>query len=147
MKKLIIILMIAIPMQLSSQTIFTRDSLITKFMTEWLGTPYKFGGSTKSGIDCSQLNKKFYQYVYKVTLPDVCYKQFNVTQRIKKDSLKIGDLVFFRSTRSPSGWHCGCYVGNDMVLHAPHRGERVKISSLEEPKYKINYKGAGRIEM
>jgi len=144
-KRILTLIFIAISLQMKSQTIEAKDSLIINFMTEWIGTPYKFGGSTKSGIDCSQLNKKFYQYVYRITLPDVCYKQFNATQRIKKDSLRVGDLVFFRSTRSPSGWHCGCYVGDNMFLHAPQRGERVKISSLNEERYKRNYKGAGRI--
>jgi cell wall-associated NlpC family hydrolase len=121
------------------------DSSLLSFIKEWKGTPYVLGGTTKKGIDCSGLNKKLYQAVYNIKLPEVCYKQWNVTSRVSKENLLPGDLVFFRSTRSPSGWHCGCYLGNSMFLHAPQRGEVVKISSLEEEKYKKSYKGAGRI--
>jgi probable lipoprotein NlpC len=115
------------------------------FIKEWKGTPYVLGGITKKGIDCSGLNKKLYQTVYNIKLPEVCYKQWNVTSRVNRDSLIPGDLIFFRSTRSPSGWHCGCYIGDSMFFHAPQRGDVVKISSLEEEKYKRSYKGAGRI--
>ena len=121
------------------------DSSLSAFIKEWRGTPYVLGGSTKRGIDCSNLNKKLYKSVFDITLPEVCYKQWNATSRVTKDSLIPGDLVFFRSTRSPSGWHCGCYLGDGMFFHAPQRGDVVKISSLEEEKYKRSYKGAGRI--
>jgi probable lipoprotein NlpC len=121
------------------------DSNLLSFIKEWKGTPYVLGCITKKGIDCSGLNKKLYQTVYNIKLPEVCYKQWNVTSRVNRDSLIPGDLIFFRSTRSPSGWHCGCYIGDSMFFHAPQRGDVVKISSLEEEKYKRNYKGAGRI--
>ena len=121
------------------------DSSLLSFIKEWKGTHYVLGGTTKKGIDCSGLNKKLYQAVYNIKLPEVCYKQWNVTSRVNRDSLIPGDLIFFRSTRSPSGWHCGCYLGDSMFFHAPQRGDVVKISSLEEEKYKRSYKGAGRI--
>ena len=121
------------------------DSNLLSFIKEWKGIPYVLGGTTKKGIDCSGLNKRLYQTVYNIKLPDVCYKQWNVTSRVNRDSLISGDLIFFRSTRSPSGWHCGCYIGDSMFFHAPQRGDVVKISSLEEEKYKRSYKGAGRI--
>jgi len=121
------------------------DSNLLSFIKEWKGIPYVLGGTTKKGIDCSGLNKRLYQTVYNIKLPDVCYKQWNVTSRVNRDSLIPGDLIFFRSTRSPSGWHCGCYIGDSMFFHAPQRGDVVKISSLEEEKYKRSYKGAGRI--
>ena len=121
------------------------DSNLLSFIKEWKGIPYVLGGTTKKGIDCSGLNKRLYQTVYNIKLPDVCYKQWNVTSRVNRDSLIPGDLIFFRSTRSPSGWHCGCYIGDSMFFHAPQRGDVVKISSLEEEKYKRRYKGAGRI--
>ena len=122
------------------------DSSLSAFIKEWKGTPYVLGGTTKRGIDCSNLNKKLYQQVYNISLPDVCYKQWNATSRVSKDSLKPGDLIFFTSTRSPSGWHCACYLGDSLFLHAPQRGDVVKISSIEEPRYKSRYKGAGRIK-
>jgi lipoprotein Spr/probable lipoprotein NlpC len=85
-----------------------------------------------------------YKEIYQTNIPNVCYKQWNVTERVKKDSLRVGDLLFFTSRESPSGWHCGTYIGNNLFVHAANRAEGVKISTLEEPKYKRRYKGAGR---
>ena len=144
MKKIILFLLILKASIVSGQDL-KIDSNLSAFMKEWMGTPYLLGGTTKRGVDCSNLNKNLYKQVYNIDIPGVCYKQWNSTFRVSKEELKIGDLVFFRSTRSPSGWHCGCYIGNNMFLHSPQRGERVKISSLEEDRYKRNYKGAGRI--
>lgn len=125
---------------------FTQDSVLNDFIIHWIGKPYKLGGSTEAGIDCSQFNKRLYQDVYQIKLEGVCYKQWNQTIRIKKDSLEIGDLVFFRSSRSPSGWHCGTYIGETMFVHAANKYEGVKVSSLMEPRYKAAYKGAGRLQ-
>lgn len=124
---------------------FTPDSTLNSFILHWVGKPYKLGGKTEAGIDCSQFNKRLYADVYRLSLENVCYKQWNQTVRIKKDSLEIGDLVFFRSTKSPSGWHCGTYIGETQFVHAANRVEGVKVSSLLEPRYKRAYKGAGRL--
>ena len=118
---------------------------VEKFINEWSGVPYKFGGKTKKGIDCSKLTQKFYKEVYNIDIPEVSWKQWNYTQRIPKDSLKTGDLVFFNSKRSPSGWHVGIFLGNNLFLHAPKKHDVVKISSLDEENYKKAYKGGGRL--
>ena len=126
--------------------VFTEDTTLNQFILKWLGKPYKLGGNTEKGIDCSQFNKRLYQDVYKLQLENVCYKQWNQTQRIRKDSLEAGDLVFFRSKASPSGWHCGCYIGNTYFVHSANRYEGVKISSLIEPRYNKSFKGGGRLD-
>jgi lipoprotein Spr len=124
----------------------TEDTTkLGKFINEWLGVRYRLGGSTKKGIDCSQFTKKLYRNVYDLSLGDVAYKQWNQTKRIKKDSLQVGDIVFFRSRQSPSGWHCGIYIGNNRFVHAANKSEGVKISTLDEPRYLNSYKGAGRL--
>lgn len=122
----------------------TPDTTLNNFVYHWLGKPYKLGGKTERGIDCSQFNKRLYKDVYKIELQNVCYKQWDETRRIPKDSLQIGDLLFFRSRVSPSGWHCATYIGETLFVHAANRYEGVKISSLNEPRYKNAYKGAGR---
>jgi cell wall-associated NlpC family hydrolase len=78
-------------------------------------------------------------------LGEVAYKQWAQTQRIKKDSLNVGDLIFFISKASPSGWHTGTYIGNTYFIHAANKYEGVKISSLEEPRYKRAIRGYGRL--
>jgi cell wall-associated NlpC family hydrolase len=125
---------------------FTPDTTLNNFVYHWLGKPYKLSGRTERGIDCSQFNKRLYADVYKLNLENVCSKQFNQTERISKDSLQIGDLLFFRSRVSPSGWHCATYIGETMFIHAANRYEGVKISSLLEPRYKNAYRGAGRVK-
>ncbi|NBU82145.1 MAG: hypothetical protein EBS55_10910, partial [Flavobacteriaceae bacterium] len=127
---------------IDSFPIVTADTTLNNFVYHWLGKPYKLGGRTEKGIDCSQFNKRLYNDVYKIQLENVCYRQWEQTQRIKKDSLQLGDLVFFRSRQSPSGWHCGTYLGGTLFVHAANRFEGVKVSSLLEPNYKNAYKGA-----
>ena len=131
---------------LDSVPVLTPDTTLNNFIYHWLGKPYKLGGRTEKGIDCSQFNKRLYGDVYKLQLENVCYRQWDQTQRIQKDSLQIGDLVFFRSRQSPSGWHCGTYIGETLFVHAANKYEGVKVSSLLEPNYKRAYKGEGRIK-
>jgi cell wall-associated NlpC family hydrolase len=119
---------------------------LSTFVMEWYGVRYRLGGSTKRGIDCSQFTKKLYWNVYGRKLGDNCAEQWGQTKRILKDSLITGDIVFFRSRQSPSGWHCGLYLGNGTFAHAANKKEGVKISSLSEPRYIRAYKGAGRLD-
>jgi cell wall-associated NlpC family hydrolase len=125
---------------------FTTDTSLNKFILRWLGKPYKLGGKTENGIDCSQFNKRLYQEVYSTQLENVCYRQWNQTGRIKRDSLEVGDLLFFRSNQSPSGWHCGIYIGNTYFVHAANRYEGVKISSINESRYSKTFRGGGRVK-
>ena len=119
---------------------------LSSFVMEWYGVKYRLGGSTKRGIDCSQFTKKLYWEVYGRKIGNNCEEQWKQTKRIQKDSLVTGDIVFFRSNQSPSGWHCGLYLGNDTFAHAANRKEGVKISSLSEPRYLRSYKGSGRLD-
>ena len=155
MRKILILLLLTTSLKSFSQKtnterfeegIFVQDSTLNKFILHWIGKPYKLGGRTERGIDCSQFNKRLYLDVYKITLENVCYKQWNQTGRIKRDSLEVGDLLFFRSKASPSGWHCGTYIGNTYFVHAANRYEGVKVSSLNEPRYSRTFRGGGRVK-
>jgi lipoprotein Spr len=134
------------PVDKFDEGVFTQDTILNQFILRWLGKPYKLGGKTEKGIDCSQFNKRLYQDVYSTPLENVCYKQWNETGRIKRDSLQVGDLLFFRSKQSPSGWHCGTYIGNTYFVHAANRYEGVKISSINEPRYSKTFRGGGRVK-
>lgn len=137
---ILIITMLLITLSCSGQT-----KELSTFVNEWMGVRYRLGGSTKKGIDCSQFTKKLYGEVYGVKLGNNCQQQWNQTKRVQRDSLIVGDILFFRSRLSPSGWHCGLYLGDGNFVHAANRAEGVKISSLSEPRYDKNFKGAGRI--
>jgi cell wall-associated NlpC family hydrolase len=122
------------------------QTTLDSFINEWKGTPYRLGGRSKSGIDCSQFTKRLYKDVYSTQLENVCYKQWNETGRVKRDSLQVGDLLFFRSKQSPSGWHCGVFIGYTYFIHAANKYEGVKISSLNEPRYMKSIRGFGRLK-
>ncbi len=137
---ILVITMLLITLSCAGQT---KD--LSTFINEWMGVRYRLGGSTKKGIDCSQFTKKLYGEVYGIKLGNNCQQQWNQTKRVQRDSLMVGDILFFRSKLSPSGWHCGLYLGNGNFVHAANRAEGVKISSLSEPRYDKHFKGAGRM--
>jgi murein DD-endopeptidase MepM/ murein hydrolase activator NlpD len=111
---------------------------------KYLGTPYRWGGEDPStGFDCSGIA----QYAYKqvgVDLPRVAEDQFHVGSPVGRDQLHAGDLVFFQDS---SGYihHEGIYVGDGKFLHAPHTGDVVKISSLNESYYAGQFAGGRRV--
>ena len=87
------------------------------------------------------------QYAYGqagVTLPRVAADQYNVGTPIDRDQLQPGDIVFFKDS---SGYvhHEGLYLGGGKFLHAPHTGDVVKISSLDEPYYAGQFAGGRRV--
>ena len=140
MKKILLVLFLSLSTLSQGQT-KTLDS----FINEWLGVPYRLGGNSKTGIDCSQFTKRLYKEVYSEQLENVAWRQWNQTKRILKAGLEIGDIVFFSSKLSPSGWHCGIYIGNNKFVHASNRREGVIISDLNSYPYNRSYKGAGRL--
>jgi len=143
MKKLLVILFLFTAVSGYSQT--KNESGLCNFINEWIGRPYKLGGNSEFGIDCSNFVTRLYSKVFGLTISGTCYYLWHQTQRVSFDSLQIGDMIFFNSPLSPSGWHVGVYIGNDQFVHAANRKEGVKISNLSEAYYKKHYKGAGRL--
>jgi lipoprotein Spr len=143
MKKFLVFVSLIFSTKLFGQ--FTPDSLVNSFIKEWINVPYRFGGSTKKGIDCSKFTQRLFKDVYDTVIPGVSWKQWNFSERISIDSLIFGDLVFFNSRLSPSGWHVGFYLGDGRFVHAANRKDDIKISSLNEENYIKNFKGGGRI--
>lgn len=91
-----------------------------------LGTPYRWGGTTPSGFDCSGLMLWSWAQVG-VSLPRTSGAQRAGTQRITREQLQPGDLVFHRI---PVG-HVGMYIGGGQMIHSPHSGDVVKISPID----------------
>jgi cell wall-associated NlpC family hydrolase len=101
-----------------------------------LGVPYKLGGSTLKGIDCSAFVKKIYE-IFKVELPRTTREQFSVGRKIEKDQLEEGDLVFFK--RRGNSTHVGIYIGDNQFVHASYRNREVKIDHLDMPYFSTRF--------
>lgn len=109
-----------------------------------LGTRYVWGGTSRSGFDCSGLTS----YVYKQhgkAIPRTAAAQAKQGQTVSKGELKEGDLVFFRTSRGNRISHVGIYMGNGKFVHASSGSGKVITSSLNEGYYNRRYAGAKRV--
>lgn len=115
---------------------------LLNFIEEWFGTRYKYGGETKRGIDCSALTGSLLMAVYGFIVPRTARQQYEASEKIKREELKEGDLVFFNTTGGVS--HVGLYLENDYFVHASS-SQGVTITSLNDPYFSKRYIGAGRV--
>lgn len=115
---------------------------LLNFIEEWFGTRYKYGGETKRGIDCSALTGSLLMAVYGFIVPRTARQQYEASEKIKREDLKEGDLVFFNTTGGVS--HVGLYLENDYFVHASS-SQGVTITSLNDPYFSKRYIGAGRV--
>lgn len=121
----------------------TSNLKLYKFIYEWIGTPYRFGGNTEKGIDCSAFTKAIYDKVFNTTILRNSRDIFSMVNPLPKDELIEGDLVFFK-IKSRSITHIGIYLGDNRFAHASvSRG--VVISNLNEPYYSRYFYKGGRI--
>ena len=113
----------------------------TAIATKMLGTPYRYGGASPQGFDCSGL--VYYSYHkagYKV--PRTSQLQYRDSLPVKKAHMREGDLLFFRIEGKVS--HVGVYLGNNQFIHAPSSGKRVSVASLDSAYWNQRLTKAGR---
>jgi cell wall-associated NlpC family hydrolase len=120
------------------------DADVVRTAYAYRGVPYHYGGSSRSGFDCSG----FTSYIYRkkgVSLPHSAADQFNHGKRVSSGELKPGDLVFFHTTRRGVS-HVGIYAGEGKFVHASSGGGRVRVDSLNSGYYKKRLVGARRMK-
>lgn len=119
----------------------TAPSKLVSVVNSVKGTPYKMGGTSKVGFDCSGFTK----YVFKkfgVNISRSSAAQYKMGTAVSKSTLKEGDLVFF-NTFGKGVSHVGIYVGNGKFAHASSKG--IAVDKLNSSYYKKRYVGAKRV--
>jgi len=109
-----------------------------------LGTPYRFGGNSLAGIDCSAFTQFIYRETAKIMLPRTAREQINAGQKVTRKNLQFGDLVFFNTRRKVRVSHVGIYLGDDLFAHASSRSG-VTIGSLKSTYYNKRFIGGSRL--
>ena len=122
-----------------------REKMLMEVI-KYLGTPYKYGGTTKNGIDCSAFTQTVYRDVFNIKLERAARLQYKQGKVIEKgDELKYGDLVFFNTRKRVKPGHVGIYIGDNLFAHASS-AKGVTISSIDYDYYSRTYMGARRFE-
>ena len=106
-----------------------------------VGVPYRYGGESPDGFDCSGL----VQYAYRsagVSVPRTSRDQLRASSPVPLADAAAGDLVFFQSKDFS---HVGIYLGQGRFVHAPATGRAVAIASFNEAYYRRNFVRAGRM--
>ena len=106
-----------------------------------IGVPYRYGGSTTRGFDCSGLVQFAYAAAGK-RIPRTTSEQWRKMTPVSNNSLRVGDLLFFRIGGKVS--HVGMYLGNRSFVHAPSSGRKVSTASLDSEFYRRAFVRAAR---
>lgn len=137
---------VAVPVPAASrQALDLRRTLIALAM-KLRHTPYVLGGhSPSTGFDCSGFVRYVFAHAIGLELPTNSASQFRVGHRVKRNQMKPGDLVFFRTAgRHGRVSHVGIYLSDGRFIHSPRHGETVRIDSLQEAYWAKRFAGAKR---
>lgn len=124
----------------------TAQEAMLMEIIKYLNTPYKYGGNSINGIDCSAFTQSVYRNALEVELNRSARQQYQQGEIIPNlEDLKFGDLVFFNTRRRVRPGHVGIYIGDNLFAHASSKNG-VTISSLDHTYYSKRFMGARRIE-
>jgi probable lipoprotein NlpC len=125
------------------ESLSSGRSTVLRESRGWMGTPYKYGGSAKSGTDCSGFVSRVYAKVG-VSLPRRARDMYKVGASVSLNQINPGDLVFFKNTAGKGITHVGIYTGQASFIHASS-SSGVISSSLSTGYYKKHFAGARKI--
>ena len=128
------------------QNVSNKASELVVNAMGFLGVPYKRGGNNaETGFDCSGFVRAIYEQSVGLLLPRRAEQQAAATQRIDKNDLQPGDLVFFNTMRRAFS-HVGIYVGDGKFIHSPKPGAEVRVESMGVSYWQRRFDGARRVQ-
>lgn len=120
------------------------DKQLKAQLNQWRGAPYRNGGLEPSGVDCSGFVFRTFRDRFDVVLPRTTLAQTGIGNKVSRDELLPGDLVFFKTGSGANGLHVGIYDKNDQFIHAS-TSKGVTRSSLDNVYWRKYYWQARRI--
>lgn len=120
----------------SRRIAISPETRLMQSYDQWKGTPYRLGGMTRSGVDCSAFVQIVMRDQFRIDLPRTTDQQMRTGRRVRRGSLNVGDLVFFRTGRSTL--HVGIMLDRNRFMHAS-TSQGVMISSLNERYWSQRY--------
>jgi cell wall-associated NlpC family hydrolase len=110
-----------------------------------LGVHYRHGGRVAAtGFDCSGLVRHVFLEAQGMALPDTSREMSRVGEKIGRESMQPGDLVFYNTLQRAFS-HVGIYLGDNRFIHAPSTGSEVRIENMNSPYWATRFNGARRI--
>jgi cell wall-associated NlpC family hydrolase len=117
---------------------------IVEVAKSYIGTPYRSGGTTRKGLDCSGLVLAIYKK-FNISLPRTSFNQSKFGQQISQSALQPADLVFFKTSKRYAVSHVGIYIGQGRFIHASTRSRRVQIDRITDKYFADRYVTARRV--
>ena len=130
--------------ELIRQNVGDKASDLVMNAMNFLGVPYRRGGTDERGFDCSGFVRSMYEQTIGLVLPRRAKDQAAATEKIEKQELKPGDLVFFNTMRQTFS-HVGIYLGDNKFIHSPKPGQQVRVDDMREAYWQRRFTGARRV--
>lgn len=119
------------------------SSELLSIQKKWQNTPYRLGGVSVDGADCSGFIQSVFKEHFHTTIPRTTITQMQNGKKIARNELESGDILFFKTGRGPHGLHTGIYVDKDEFIHLSTKGG-VKKASFNSSYWKPKFIGARR---
>jgi cell wall-associated NlpC family hydrolase len=117
---------------------------IVQLATSFIGTPYRTGGASRQGMDCSGLVMRVYRE-FNVDLPRTSIDQSHVGSTVARSEIEPGDLLFFKTSSRRPVSHVGIYIGRGRFVHASTSARRVRVDLLDSDYFSHRFVVAKRV--